>query len=372
MNGMNEQYERILLLVKDGKTFPEIAEALGIWKSQLSTTLKIMEQRGLIERRHEGRQLILTIPRTISNSLPTIPAYRIHNLWLTLKLKDRLPNDTTTLLRSRGISVQSRAILHNHTDSFFIQDGYEARLTPSSLEVHLPDLDGLPLEADLQQSVLDAFHKLETIVLRLEDRLGIKVVRLDKDTIMARISQLHIALKNHQFAETVNERGEKLYVYVEGELRVLVDASHGLHEYEGVHRTYAIPDAQKLGELTKAVITSQFDYKAEQEILHGTNSLLNHFAKTFVEHEAAYVEVANGSREAAQTNREVQATLGELRPMLKLVAEEHVKLREENHDLKERLEEAERRLDIKRKRKEKEKEGQRRLFKDDNAQNVMP
>lgn len=272
MNDVNERYERILLLIRSGKTFTQIAEALGIWKSQLSTTLKIMERRGLIERRHQGRLLILTVSRTIANASP-IPAYRIHNLWLTLRLKDGIGNDTTALLRSKGISVQSTANLRNHTDSFFIQDGYEGRLTPSSLEVHLPDLDGLPLEADLQGAVLDAFHKLETIVLRLEDRLGLKVVRIDKDTIMAKISQLHIALKNHQFAETVNERGEKLYVYVEGELRVLVDASHGLHEYEAVNATHAIPDGQRLGKLSKAVIEGRFDYEQDHELLHQLVSL---------------------------------------------------------------------------------------------------
>ena len=53
----------------------------------------------------------------------------------------------------------------------------------------------------------------------------------------------------------MNERGEKPFVFVDGELIVKVDKSHGLNEYEAVNKTYAIEDAQKLGKLTYAVIT---------------------------------------------------------------------------------------------------------------------
>ena len=230
-----------------------------------------MEKRGLIERRKIGRTLVLNIPVPILNSLsaPTpIPTYRIHDLWLTLQLKDQIQADTTTLLASSGITLRSGLKLKNHTDSYFIWDGYEARLNPSSLEIHLPDLDNLPLEADLTSSVLSMFTKLETTIAKLEARLGVKAIRLDRDTLIARITQLHIALRDHKFAETINEKGEKLYVYVDSELRVIVDHSHGLHEYEAISRKYAIDDADKLGKLTKGTITGQFDYEKDHALIH--------------------------------------------------------------------------------------------------------
>ena len=129
-------------------------------------------------------------------------------------------------------SLTSSKALANHTDSYFIMDGYEACLSPSRIQLHLPDLDNLPLSVDLRGATMGLIAKLEPIIMKLEDKLGLKVVRIDRDTIVARISQLHIALKNHQFTETINERGEKLYVYVDNVLRVVVDRSHGLHEYE--------------------------------------------------------------------------------------------------------------------------------------------
>ncbi len=258
----------ILSLVQQKATFNQIAHHLQVSKGTLSIRLKHMEAKGLIERKRIGRIMVLTIPVPILNNLQTItPSYRIHDLWLTFKLKDEVGNDTTSLLLSKGLKRRELKLNH-HTDSYFVMDGYEARLNPGSLELHLEDLDHLSLDADLRQATLDLLAKAETALLKLEARLGIKVIRIDKDTIIAKISQLHIALRDHKFAETVNDRGEKLYVYVDGELRVIVDHSHGLHEYEAIHRSFAIDDAQRLGKLTKGTITGAFDYEKDHELLH--------------------------------------------------------------------------------------------------------
>lgn len=126
----------------------------------------------------------------------------------------------------------------------------------------------------------------------LEDRLGLKVVRIDKDTLIAKISSLHIALKDHKFAEEVNERGEKLYVYVEGRLRVVVDKSHGFNEYEAVDSVYSIPDGSKLGDLTKATITGKFDYEKDQQLLHGVIKAVSEQAKESLKTQKQVTQIA--------------------------------------------------------------------------------
>jgi DNA-binding transcriptional ArsR family regulator len=270
-NDTNKRYEQILNLVNAEATFQQIAEKLHISKSTLSVTLKTMEKKGLVQRRKEGKMLMLSLPHAIQNSLATpskLPTYRIHDLWLTYKLKDSIGNDTTRLVASIGLAYTPRNMA-NHTDSCLSIDSYEAILSPSSIEIHLPDLDNLPLEADLKLAATGLMAKAEGIILKMEDKLGLKVIRIDRDTIIAKISQLHIALKDHKFAETINEKGEKLYVYVDGELRVIVDKSHGLHEYEAINAKFAIDDGQKLGKLTEAVITDKFDYEKDHELLHG-------------------------------------------------------------------------------------------------------
>lgn len=261
----------ILRLVDKKATFTQIAQHLKISKGTLSKRLKQMEAKGLIERKHIGKMLVLTIPHAIQNDLLSslrTPSYRIHNLWLTFRLKDAIGNDTTKLVISRGLQYKPKP-LANHTDSYFIIDGYEACLSPSSLQVHLPDLDNLPLESDLTLAANGLMAKAEDALIKLEGKLGLKVVRIDRDTIIAKISQLHIALKDHKFAEIINEKGEKLYVYEDGELRVIVDFSHGMHEYEAVNAKFALQDAQKLGKLTNGTITGKFDYEKDQELLHG-------------------------------------------------------------------------------------------------------
>ena len=194
-----------------------------------------------------------------------------------MELREPIGNDTTKLIASRGVSFKPLS-LAGHTDSYFQIDSYEARLNPKSLQVHVPDLDGLPLQADLLAVTLEAYARLGTFITKIESRLGIKVKQMDKDTFVARISQLHIALVNHRFAEEINEKGEKLNVYADGELRVKVDKSHGLNEYEAVNKVYAIEDAQKLGKFTYAIITDKFDYEKDQALLHTTIRLVDDLA----------------------------------------------------------------------------------------------
>ena len=271
----------------DKKYINQIAKKLGMSSQNLNKTyIKPLIFMELITKRKLGRVTEIALTRdgfavlgeydTIHNPIPT---YRIHNFWLTLQLRTPLADtDTTRLLINRGIRLTSSRALNNHTDSFFLQDGYEACLTPSSLQIHLPDLDNLVLDTDLKEATLNLMVKLEPILLKLEAQLGINVVRLDRDTIIARVSQLHIALKDHKFAETINERGEKLYEYVDGVLRVIVDRSHGIHEYEAVDPTHAPEDAQRLGKLTKGTITGAFDYEQVNAILLGTAKNLDRLA----------------------------------------------------------------------------------------------
>jgi hypothetical protein len=265
---INNHINNIILdMVRAGATYLQISKKLRCSKSALSQRLKRMEKRGLITRQRRGRLLILTIPHAVKNNPTKEVTYRIHDFWLTLKLRNRLANDTTQLIFSKGIKLASSRALANHTDSYFIMDGYTACLSPSSIQIRLPDLDNLPLSADLQAAALGLMEKLEPVVIKIEARLGVQTVRIDKDTLIAKISQLHVALKNHAFAETINDRGEKLYVYVDDELRVIVDKSHGIDEWEAVNAKHALDDGQQLGKLSKAVITGAFDYEKEQQLL---------------------------------------------------------------------------------------------------------
>ena len=271
----------------------------------------------------KGALALKSIPSpSYQAGLTSATSYRIHDLWITMDLKEPIGNDTTKLIASKGVAYKPLSLV-GHTDSYFQAEGYEARLNPRSLQIHLPDLDGLPLQADLLAVTLEAYARLDTVITKTEGRLGIKVKRMDKDTFVARISQLHIALVNHRFAEEINEKGEKLKVYVNDKLRVTVDKSHGLNEYEAVNKAYAIEDAQKLGKLTYAVITDRFDYERDQALLHTTITLVDSLAHKldfYATNIEAHTEAVKKLTEVAEKASEA---LGRRRGRRTVLTEEH-------------------------------------------------
>ena len=263
-----------------------------------------------------------TLPSSSQAGLTSTTSYRIHNLSVTMDLIEPIDNDTTKLIASKGVAYKPLS-LANHTDSYFQINSYEARLNPRSLQIHIPDLDGVPLQADLLAVTLEAYARLDTFIAKTERTLGIKVKRMDKNTFVARISSLHIALVNHKFAEEVNERGEKLFVYADGELRVKVDKSHGLNEYEAVNKTYVIEDAQKLGKLTYAVITDKFDYEKDQALLHTTIILVDNLAHK-LDFYATNIEAhAEAVKKLTEVAEKASQALGRRRGRKTVLTEEH-------------------------------------------------
>jgi len=200
--------------------------------------------------------------------------YRIHDLTLSFKLRNEVspPEFQTLITGSKLVPMK------NHVDLVLEEETYKARIYPSTLTITLPDIL-LPLGSDMNLAINGLMDRVEPIVESLEARLGISAVRIDKDTLQASLTNLHIALMHHDFAETINDKGEKLYVYDDNDvLRVIVDKSHGLHEYEAIAPQFAPEDAQKLGDLTKDVIQGKWDYKKEHDILHTTVEQLNALA----------------------------------------------------------------------------------------------
>ena len=106
-------------------------------------------------------------------------------------------------------------------------------------------------------------------------------------------------------------------------LRVTVDKSHGLNEYEAVNKAYAIEDAQKLGKLTYAVITDRFDYERDQALLHTTITLVDSLAHKldfYATNIEAHTEAVKKLTEVAEKASEA---LGRRRGRRTVLTEEH-------------------------------------------------
>jgi biotin operon repressor len=257
---------------EDSISQAKIADYLKMSRQRINQHIKTLTKKGLLTKKgtyyfltNAGALIVKVSPVGMDNHIAKPIYFRVHDIALSLKLKDTIePASKQVLIAS------SRLVpMQNHIDLVLQAEGYKARLYPNSLTIILPDMV-LPLTADLELATTAIMDRLEQIVPMLEARLGIKVIRLDKDTLRASLVNMHIALTNHQFAETINDKGEKLYVYDDNNvLRVIVDKSHGLDEFEAIAPAYVVEDAGALGKLTKATIQHQFDYKHEQELVRG-------------------------------------------------------------------------------------------------------
>jgi hypothetical protein len=246
-----------------------------------------------------------------SQSVKSRIHYRIHNLWLTYKLKQGL--DVPMLLSSHKISYKPML----DSAAAFSFETIEAKLFKTSIEIHLSDIDA-ELGANLDAKLFSAKEQADKLIEKIEARLGIGIYKIDKDTFTARLSSLHIALTHHDFAKEINDRDEKLEVRDdEGILRVIVDASHGFNEYEAVSSSYASPDAQKLGDFSKAIILGRFDYREEQKARQGIEALLLEYGKKLNVHlpilKGMIAEQAQNKLERAESIKTMRAFRRELR-----------------------------------------------------------
>ena len=288
----------------------QIGKQIEVSKQAISSTVVKLQKEEYIELimrssykqyrlSQKGVAILAEAKSTTSSdcSKPSLTSIRIHNFFIKYELREPIDKDTTKLLASRGVAYTPLP-LANHTDSYFKPDDYQALLTPSSLEIHIPDLKGLSLNTDLITVTLAAYARLDSLIAKIERMLGIHVRRIDKNTLIADVSKLHIAIVDHKFAERVNEIGDKLEVWIGNELRVIVDKSHGFNELETVSKRHAIEDAQKLVHFTEAVLTGEFDYKKDHELLHMTIGIVNSYGVNVQSHVEAIKKLTEVAEEA--------------------------------------------------------------------------
>jgi hypothetical protein len=169
-----------------------------------------------------------------------------------------------------------------------MQDGL---LTPSSLILYLPQL-----EVDIHQDPRLAIQPLISLAIRkaedYEERLRVRLKRHQRGCLGGRIIMNHNADTQNAVAKTVLEKLEKFEVKDEaGNVRLIVDASGGIPEFEAVNAQNAVEDITKTQDFYLATLTGRFDYRKEQE---GRMALMRVIASQnsfFVRHNALIGEV---------------------------------------------------------------------------------
>lgn len=195
---------------------------------------------------------------------------RLHNIVVTFRLpKTYSYNELNKLLHIRKINTNliNKA---THITNAIVIDNYKIWLDKSKLTIFMKQYIG--------KTPLDAFSSflsdLESIIIKTEQILGLKLH--EGKSLIFKISRNHYALVKNQLAEEYNKKGKKLFVYDDrNELRLLIDDSLSLSEFEAVHSKKAYEDSGKIQIHFKDLIENNPPTNSElsQHIMTLTNAI---------------------------------------------------------------------------------------------------
>ena len=282
MNALKEKDMLILKLLED---FPQGAFLWQVQKYAKIPTkqyafyyLKKLVRKGYILKEDKLYFLVkkpitenVLLPRRVSEHITSLPqkaqdsqALRIHSLALAFPLRTPLAPSQPAKL---GLAGARPAYLKNHESVRASADDLEIMLTPDNLIIYTDQL-AIPLTSSIATELKRITYKAYQLAAKLEDRYSLDLRRPEKGALVANIMLNHNALTNHEVAKIVLESEEKFEVKdMAGNLRVIVDFSHHIPEFEAVSAKFGFQDVARLKDLTLAVINGDFDYRAEQELL---------------------------------------------------------------------------------------------------------
>lgn len=288
--------DRILQMLQEGRYQSQIVKALRLTLPNASQHFKRMQGKGYIalQSYSSHKEYLLTekgLTYLLEKVNPSQPVaqpvnpsqaqkLRIHSLAIAFQLKDRLaPNEPQIIMQERGISYK-RSGLRNQA-SVYTKDYL---LTPSSLILYLPELS-IELTHDprlaFQPYITEAIEKAE----KHEAKLGIRLRRVGKGVLSGAVIMNHNANTDNPVAKTILEKLSKFEVKDElGNIRLIVDASGGIPEFEAVNAQNAIEDITKVQDQYLATLNGTFDYREVNRLLLETNIKLNSYAEKLNAH----------------------------------------------------------------------------------------
>lgn len=124
----------------------------------------------------------------------------------------------------------------------------KVKVTNNSVLVYPSDIIG-------EDAGFRALNILFSIIPKVEEKLGIQLVREDGYCKIA-VSRQHYAFMNHVLAEGFKKSKDKFVVSDKdsGEVRLLIDFSHRIPEFEAVHYSFSEDDKKRLQNFHSDVI----------------------------------------------------------------------------------------------------------------------
>lgn len=285
---MKDTKIRVLELLNEHLYPTKIAKSLKLSLPTISGHINRLERKGYItldsyssSKEYHLTEQGLAFLLKHTNPIQPVPAklslqtLRIHSLAIAFPLRTPLmPSQPAQLLQSKGL-MESLSGLKNQ-QSAYTQDGL---LTPSSLILYLPELE-LDIHSDPRLAIKPLLELAMRKAEEYEVRLGIRLRRLGKGSLSAAIIMNHNANTENAIAKTVLDKLKKFEVKDElGNVRLIVDFSDGVPEFEAVSAQNAIEDITKAQDFYLALLQGRFDYREEKEARSGIMAIMNNQAQ---------------------------------------------------------------------------------------------
>ena len=189
---------------------------------------------------------------------------QIHHFAIAFELRSKLAaGQPQLILQSEGL-LTNTAELQNTTIAY-MQGGC---LTTSSLILFMPHME-FDIHDDPRLAIAPyielAMHIAQDHELRLSSK-GVKLKRASRGTLYAKIIANHNADTENEVARTVLAKLTRFEVRDEqGIIRLIVDNSNGIPEFEAIDAQHAIEDITYAQDFYLALIQGKFDYRKEQD-----------------------------------------------------------------------------------------------------------
>jgi len=218
---------------------------------------------------------------TVKPPQPPSPSWRIHKAVFDFKLVEPIrSSQPAEVALSRGLKYKP-IFMRGHTDAILLDFELKARLYPTTLTIYAEELE-MPMEAKLADLIGLVYDRVEKTVWAFERIVGIRTRKLDRGMLLARLTQQHIALKDHPLAEFLRLNGTKLCIADPdgGEPLLIIDFSHGHDEVESLNVLKGEFVMNRINDLSKAVALGEFDYRQEHDLLMGALTAIRGLAES--------------------------------------------------------------------------------------------
>lgn len=152
-------------------------------------------------------------------------------------------------INHQSFFLKPRGKVTDKYERFFLFDKFDARAHAGGVMVYFPDVLGkTPADAEL-----DLLHLIERVGLEL-NKIFREIDFFKQNTLRVRICKYELAHLNDSVAKEFRRENKKLFVSLDGSLRLICDFSKSIDELEAVSVAHGLEDQEGVQSFLKDIL----------------------------------------------------------------------------------------------------------------------